>query len=189
MPFNNSLPRFDSYRITIPPGHSYSQLLMPMWKLRKRYLLLIISTIFVILPTCLGHDKHGRTLIQVCAALPDKWPVIDWLLKQKKVDINPKNLESGYTVRHLRGLSSQLLTFPSVFQALHYSVFYGRIDNAVNLIKVLLRFWSSIDSRHFQAGANTNLFDHDHMTYLDHVVRDTYIQTPSEQLDIGNDAD
>ena len=26
------------------------------------------------------------------------------------------------------------------------------------------------------------------MTYLDHVIRDTYIQTPSEQLDIGNDA-
>jgi hypothetical protein len=46
----------------------------------------------------LGHDKYGRTLIQVCSALSDKWPVIDWLLKQKKVDINPKNLESGYTV-------------------------------------------------------------------------------------------
>ena len=47
----------------------------------------------------LGHDKFGRTLVQVCSALPEKWPVIDWLLKQKKVDINLKNVESGYTVR------------------------------------------------------------------------------------------
>jgi hypothetical protein len=46
----------------------------------------------------LGHDKYGRTLIQICSALSDKWPVIDWLLKQKKVDINPRNFESGYTV-------------------------------------------------------------------------------------------
>ncbi|CAF1041283.1 unnamed protein product [Rotaria sp. Silwood1] len=98
-----------------------------------------------------GHDKYGRTLIQVCSALSNKWPIIDWLLKQKKVDINTKNLESGYT-------------------ALHYSVFYGRIDNSVNLIK---------------AGANTSLLDYDHMTYIDHVIRDTYIETSSELLDIG----
>ncbi|CAF0836080.1 unnamed protein product [Rotaria sordida] len=97
-----------------------------------------------------GHDKYGRTLIQVCSALTNKWPIIDWLLKQKKVDINAKNLESGYT-------------------ALHYSVFYGRIDNSVNLIK---------------AGANTNLLDYDHMTYIDHVIRDTFIETSSELLDI-----
>ncbi|CAF3541483.1 unnamed protein product [Rotaria sp. Silwood1] len=97
-----------------------------------------------------GHDKYGRTLIQVCSALSNKWPIIDWLLKQKKVDINTKNLESGYT-------------------ALHYSVFYGRIDNSVNLIK---------------AGANTSLLDYDHMTYIDHVIRDTYIETSSELLDI-----
>ncbi|CAF2578919.1 unnamed protein product [Rotaria sp. Silwood2] len=97
-----------------------------------------------------GHDKYGRTLIQVCSALSNKWPIIDWLLKQKKVDINAKNLESGYT-------------------ALHYSVFYGRIDNSVNLIK---------------AGANTSLLDYDHMTYIDHVIRDTFIETPSELLDI-----
>jgi hypothetical protein len=101
---------------------------------------IIISKISNVIPIRLGHDKHGRTLIQVCAALPDKWPVIDWLLKQKKVDINPKNLESGYTVRYSADFSSRKLAFPSFFQALHYSVFYGRIDNAVNLIKVLLRF-------------------------------------------------
>jgi len=47
-----------------------------------------------------GHDKYGRTLIQICSALSDKWPVIDWLLKQRKVDINQKNLESGYTVKN-----------------------------------------------------------------------------------------
>ncbi|CAF0926643.1 unnamed protein product [Adineta ricciae] len=97
-----------------------------------------------------GHDKYGRTLLQICSALPDKWPVIDWLLKQKKVDINSKNLESGYT-------------------ALHYSVFYGRIDNTINLIK---------------AGANTNLLDYDHLSYIDHVVRDTHIEAPPESLDI-----
>ncbi|CAF0741171.1 unnamed protein product [Adineta steineri] len=93
-----------------------------------------------------GHDKYGRTLLQVCSALPEKWPIIDWLLKQKKVDINPKNLESGYT-------------------ALQYSVFYGRIDNAINLIK---------------AGANTNLLDYDHMTYIDNIIRDTYVETRSQ---------
>ncbi|CAF2041005.1 unnamed protein product [Rotaria magnacalcarata] len=97
-----------------------------------------------------GHDKYGRTLLQVCSALSDKWPIIDWLLKQKKVDINIKNLESGYT-------------------ALHYSVFYGRIDNTINLIK---------------AGANTSLLDYDYMTYIDHVIRDTYIEASSEILDI-----
>jgi len=97
-----------------------------------------------------GHDRYGRTLVQVCSALSEKWPVIDWLLKQKKVDINLKNLESGYT-------------------ALHYSVFYGRIDVAVNLIK---------------AGANTSLLDYDYLTYIDHVIRDTFVNTPVEQLDI-----
>lgn len=96
-----------------------------------------------------GHDKSGRTLIQICSALSDKWPIIDWLIKQKKVDINPKNFESGYT-------------------ALHYSVFYGRIDNTINLIK---------------AGANTNLLDHDHMSYIDHVIRDTYVTVPAEFLE------
>ncbi|CAF4889283.1 unnamed protein product, partial [Rotaria sp. Silwood1] len=57
----------------------------------------------------------------------------------------------------------------TLIQALHYSVFYGRIDNSVNLIK---------------AGANTSLLDYDHMTYIDHVIRDTYIETSSELLDI-----
>jgi len=46
----------------------------------------------------LGHDKSGRTLLHICSALADKWSIIDWLIKQKKVDINPKNFESGYTV-------------------------------------------------------------------------------------------
>ena len=48
--------------------------------------------------SCIGPDRYGRTLIQVCSALSDKWPIIDWLFKQKKVDINSKNAESGYTV-------------------------------------------------------------------------------------------
>ena len=47
---------------------------------------------------CLGHDKYGRTLLQICSALSNKWPIIEWLLKYKKVDINQKNIESGYTV-------------------------------------------------------------------------------------------
>ena len=81
-----------------------------------------------------GHDKFGRTLIQVCSALSEKWSVIEWLLKQKKVDINPRNAESGYTVRCER--VTKLTCLLSDVQALHYSVFYGRIDNAVNLIKV-----------------------------------------------------
>jgi hypothetical protein len=48
----------------------------------------------------IGPDKYGRTLIQICSALSNKWPIIDWLLKQKKVDINSRNLESGYTVHN-----------------------------------------------------------------------------------------
>ena len=36
-----------------------------------------------------------------------------------------------------------------------------------------------------KAGANTNLLDYDHLSYIDHVVRDTHIETPPEFLDIG----
>ncbi len=36
-----------------------------------------------------------------------------------------------------------------------------------------------------KAGANTNLLDYDHMSYIDHVIRDTYVETSSEFLDIG----
>ncbi len=36
-----------------------------------------------------------------------------------------------------------------------------------------------------QAGANTNLLDYDHMSYIDHVIRDTHVETNSEFLEIG----
>ena len=91
-----------------------------------------------------GHDKFGRTLIQVSSALSEKWPVIEWLLKQKKVEINPRNAESGYTVSGERVTRLTLLL--SNIQALHYSVFYGRIDNAVNLIKVACHCLPQLDA-------------------------------------------
>lgn len=99
MPFDNSLSRLDTCRITIDTGSINTQLFMSMWKLRKRLFKFIdFRLVNISLFIRVGHDKYGRTLIQVCSALPDKWPIIDWLLKQKKVDINTKNLESGYTV-------------------------------------------------------------------------------------------
>ena len=36
-----------------------------------------------------------------------------------------------------------------------------------------------------KAGANTNLLDHDHMSYIDHVVRDTYVTVSEEYLETG----
>jgi hypothetical protein len=61
------------------------------------FLKLINLSIFVL--RFIGPDKYGRTLIQICSALSNKWAIIDWLLKQKKVDINLRNFESGYTVK------------------------------------------------------------------------------------------
>jgi hypothetical protein len=142
MPFNDTLSRFNPCCIAVYTGSSYTQLFMSMWKLRKRLILLIEFIFFYIFLILIGHDKYGRTLLQVCSALSDKWSVIDWLLKQKKVDINPKNLESGYTVNILQLYFNKFIYLLS--QALHYSVFYGRIDNSINLIKVFYPFFKVI---------------------------------------------
>ncbi|CAF0843865.1 unnamed protein product [Didymodactylos carnosus] len=89
-----------------------------------------------------GNDEFGRNVLHVCSSIAEKYTIVEWLLKYKKIDINIKNVESGYS-------------------ALHCAVFYGQIRTAVNLIK---------------AGALFTL-DNDYLTPLDHVIRDTYIET------------
>lgn len=138
MPFNDSLSRFNTCCIASYTSSDYTQLFMSMWKLRKRLFTLFCFIIFYIFPIYPGHDKYGRTLIQVCSALPDKWAVIDWLLKQKKVDINPKNLESGYTVNIFFGID--LDKFCYIFILRLYIIVYSMEESKILLI--LLKYFT-----------------------------------------------
>lgn len=137
MPFSKSLSRFNTHRLAIDPGSNYNQLYMSMWKLRKRWFssanLSLISTWII---SHIGPDKYGRTLIQICSALTDKWPIIDWLIKLKKIDINSKNLESGYTV-------IIYLIMHSNFDWFHrlYTIVYSMEESTILSILLKYCFW------------------------------------------------
>lgn len=60
-------------------------------------------------------DSCGRTALHTAASC-GKTEIIKWLCEHKHPNINAKDAESGYT-------------------ALHRSIFYGKIDSAVCLIK------------------------------------------------------
>lgn len=61
-------------------------------------------------------DSVGRNVLHFAASCGRK-KVVQWLVKNKKAQINSKDLESGYT-------------------PLHRSVFYGKINTAITLIQL-----------------------------------------------------
>lgn len=60
-------------------------------------------------------DSSGRTALHTAASC-GKTEIVKWLTDRKHCNINARDAESGYT-------------------ALHRSVFYGKIDSAVCLMK------------------------------------------------------
>ncbi|KAB0803203.1 hypothetical protein PPYR_00173 [Photinus pyralis] len=84
-------------------------------------------------------DRLGRTALHIAASC-GRSNVIKWLLKVKHANINAKDYESGYT-------------------PLHRSIFYGKIDVAVHLIKL---------------GANFGITDFNGLTSLEHAMKDSW---------------
>ncbi|XP_049821189.1 inhibitor of Bruton tyrosine kinase isoform X2 [Aethina tumida] len=85
------------------------------------------------------RDSAGRTALHTAASV-GRSEVIRWLVQNRHADINAKDVESGYT-------------------PLHRSIFYKKINAAIELIKL---------------GANTNLLDNDSLTYQEHCLKDGY---------------
>ncbi|XP_056647953.1 inhibitor of Bruton tyrosine kinase [Diorhabda sublineata] len=82
-------------------------------------------------------DSSGRTALHVAASC-GRLNLVRWLISNRHSDINTKDKESGYT-------------------ALHRSIFYGKIDITVELLKL---------------GANASDIDLDYLTYLEHAMKD-----------------
>lgn len=61
-------------------------------------------------------DSNGRTALHMAASC-GRTDLVRWLVDNRHANINVKDKESGYT-------------------ALHRSIFYGKIDTAVELIKL-----------------------------------------------------
>ncbi|XP_070564360.1 inhibitor of Bruton tyrosine kinase-like [Ptychodera flava] len=59
-------------------------------------------------------DQFGRNVLHIAASCK-RWQIVAWLLTERKIDVNVRDLESYWT-------------------ALHRSVFYGQITSAVHLI-------------------------------------------------------
>lgn len=70
------------------------------------------------------RDSCGRTPLHVAASC-GKTEIIKWLAHHKNLNLNIKDLESAYT-------------------ALHRSIFYGKINVAVSLMKLGVYFSVSI---------------------------------------------
>ncbi|XP_077869618.1 inhibitor of Bruton tyrosine kinase-like [Saccoglossus kowalevskii] len=64
--------------------------------------------------SCTITDEFGRNVLHMAASCR-KWEVVDWLLTEKKINHQVKDIESGWT-------------------ALHRSIFYGQITSALHLI-------------------------------------------------------
>jgi ankyrin repeat protein len=62
------------------------------------------------------HDTSGRHLIHVAASY-GRTQLVEWLVRQKKADINVKSAESGWT-------------------AAHCAIFYGQLDTFILLVKL-----------------------------------------------------
>ncbi|KAF2882129.1 hypothetical protein ILUMI_24051 [Ignelater luminosus] len=82
-------------------------------------------------------DEMGRTALHVAASC-GRMDVVKWLIQMKHANINAKDNESGYT-------------------PLHRSIFYGKVNVAVYLIKL---------------GANVTLTDFNGLTSLEHATND-----------------
>lgn len=70
------------------------------------------------------RDSAGRTALHVAASC-GRIEVVKWLISSRHADIEAKDRESGYT-------------------ALHRSIFYGKINVAVELIKLGKKVFSLI---------------------------------------------
>lgn len=66
------------------------------------------------------RDNLGRTALHLAASV-GRANVVKWLLRRKQININARDLESGYT-------------------ALHRSIFYGKINAAVALLHAGFEF-------------------------------------------------
>lgn len=62
------------------------------------------------------HDAFGRTPLHMAASY-GRYDLVRWLVKERHLDINARDLESGWT-------------------PLHRSLFYGHLDVAALLVKV-----------------------------------------------------
>jgi alpha-tubulin suppressor-like RCC1 family protein len=85
-------------------------------------------------------DSVGRTALHVAASC-GRVNLVRWLVQNRHANINAKDDESGFT-------------------ALHRSIFYGKINVAVELMKL---------------GANTTLLDSNSLTLLDHAMMDGFV--------------
>ncbi|KAJ3638755.1 hypothetical protein MTP99_002089 [Tenebrio molitor] len=85
-------------------------------------------------------DSVGRTALHVAASC-GRVSLVRWLVQNRHANINAKDDESGFT-------------------ALHRSIFYGKINVAVELMKL---------------GANTTLLDSNSLTLLDHAMMDGFV--------------
>lgn len=93
-------------------------------------------------------DSGGRTALHMAASC-GRTELVQWLVRNRHADINARDKESGLT-------------------ALHRSIFYGKIDVAIELIKM---------------GANVDLLDDDSLTVLEHAMKDGL--KPSRDLSFG----
>nr|CAI5845111.1 unnamed protein product [Callosobruchus analis] len=82
-------------------------------------------------------DSDGRTALHVAASC-GRLGLVRWLVKCCHADINSKDTESGYT-------------------PLHRSIFYGKINVTVELMKL---------------GASITVLDNDSLTMLEHAMKD-----------------
>lgn len=93
-------------------------------------------------------DIEGRTALHIAASC-GRTGLVKWLIENRHANINIKDKESGYT-------------------ALHRSMFYGKIDTVVELIKI---------------GSNIGVQDANGLTYLEHAMIDRF--HPEFPIDSG----
>ncbi|XP_050296908.1 inhibitor of Bruton tyrosine kinase [Anthonomus grandis grandis] len=93
-------------------------------------------------------DSEGRNALHIAASC-GRTDLVRWLVENRRANVNVKDRESGYT-------------------ALHRSMFHGKIDTAVELIKL---------------GASLTVQDSDSLTYLEHAMVDRF--RPKQISDCG----
>lgn len=86
-----------------------------------------------------ARDSAGRSALHMAASC-GRSSMVTWLVTYRNVKLEDKDMESGYT-------------------ALHRSLFYGKINTAVALIKL---------------GSNMNAMDEEGLSPLEHVMKDAF---------------
>ncbi|XP_060529137.1 inhibitor of Bruton tyrosine kinase isoform X2 [Cylas formicarius] len=83
------------------------------------------------------RDTQGRTALHVAASC-GRVNLLQWLVQKRLANVNTRDVESGYT-------------------PLHRSIFYGKLETAVQLLKM---------------GANATIQDADGLTFIEHAMLD-----------------